>query len=123
MSYEEKLGAISLEANGDQSGNQYRFMELAAAGISVQDTAGAACLGVLQTKPEAGQIGEVGVAGVSKVEAGAVVVRGANVMSDASGRAITATATNFSQGIALEAATAAGKLIAVLLRPQAPLNV
>lgn len=122
MSYEEKLGAISLEANGDQSGNQYKFMVLGADGISLQTTAGGITVGVLQTKPTAGQIGEVAVAGVTKVLAGAAVSRGANVQSDATGRAIAAATADYSQGIALEAATAAGQVIAMLLRPQAQLN-
>lgn len=122
MSYEEKLVTISLEADGDQSGNQYLFMKGDTDGMALNDSAGGACLGVLQDKPEDTQIGSLGISGVSKVIAGAAVTRFDNIASDASGRAVTAASGNYSQGMALEAATAAGQIIAVLLRPQAQLN-
>lgn len=52
---------------------------------------------------------------IVKVEAGAAVARGATLASDASGRAITAVsgAGNFTAGIAMEAASAAGEVIEV----------
>jgi len=123
MSYEESLTKISLIADGDQSGNQYKFLKGDTTGVALQDGAGLACIGVLQNKPTDAQVAEVGVMGVTKVAAGAAVARWANVQSDATGRAIAAIAADFSQGIALEAAAAAGDVIAVLLRPQAQLNV
>lgn len=53
--------------------------------------------------------------GTAVVESGAAIVPGAKVASDAVGRAITQTGTNETAGIALQAATAAGELIEVLL--------
>lgn len=122
MSYEEKLTSISLTADGDQSANQYKFLKGDTTGVALQDGAGGVCIGVLQNKPDDGEIAEVGIAGVSKVVAGGAVALWANVQSDATGRAEAAAAADYSQGIALEAATAAGQIIAVLLRPQAQLN-
>lgn len=53
--------------------------------------------------------------GTAVVEAGAAVPPGAKVASDATGRAIPQTGTAETAGIALQAATAAGELIEVLL--------
>lgn len=122
MSYEEKLESISLTADGDQSGNQYKFMKGDTTGVALQDGAGGVCIGVLQNKPTDGKIAEVGISGVTKVEAAGAISLWDNIQSDGSGLADTAAAGDYSQGIALEAATAAGQLIAVLLRPQAQLN-
>lgn len=123
MSYYESNVCITLEASADLSADQYKFVTLGATGIAVNTVAGGACLGVLDTKPNAlGVAGAVAVGGVTKVKAGAAVARGADVQSDATGLAITAVAPGFSQGTALEAAAASGDIIAVLLRPNAQLN-
>ena len=122
MAYEEQLTSISLEADGDQTGNQYKFMKGDATGVALNDSAGGACVGVLQNKPDDGQVATVGIDGVSMVEAGGAVSLFANVASDATGRAAAAATGNYSQGMALAAATGAGEIIPVLLRPQAQLN-
>jgi hypothetical protein len=122
MSKEEIVSSISLEADGDQSGNQYLFMKGGADGVSLQDTAGNPCVGVLQDKPTDTHIGSICVSGVSKVVAGAAVARFANVASDDQGRAVTAVSGDYVQGTALVAASAAGEIIPVLLRPQNQLN-
>ena len=123
MSYEEALKTISLVANGDQSGNQYKFVKEGASGMALNTTSGGQCTGVLQNKPTSGQVGAVAVDGVSKVIAGAAVAKGADVMSNATGLAITATGTGaYIQGEALEAATAANQIIAVLLKKSGQMN-
>lgn len=123
MAYEEKVKSISLEANGDQSGNQYKFVKLGASGVALNTTSGGQCTGVLQNKPTSGQIGEVAVGGVAMVMAGAAVARGADVMSDTAGLAITATGTGaYIQGEAMEAAAAANDVIAVLLKKSGQVN-
>jgi len=53
--------------------------------------------------------------GVAQVEAGAAIAAGAQVTSDASGRAATVAAGNTSYGIAITAAAAAGETVMVLL--------
>lgn len=122
MSYEEKLNCISLTADGDQSSNQYKFLKGDTTGVALQDSAGGACIGVLQNKPTDGRVAEVGIFGVTKVVAGGTISLWDNIQSDATGRAATAATGDYSQGIALEAATAAGQMIAMLMRPQAQLN-
>lgn len=68
----------------------------------------------------AGAAGEkitVDALGTAIVEAGAAVAAGATVKSDASGRAITWATSGAKVGLALDAATAAGQMIEVLLIP------
>ena len=124
MSYDIKVGLITLEVNSDQSANIYRFVRGDGVGIQVNEVAGGPCIGVLYTNDAdaAGKRAPVAVVGVAKVAAGAAVARWANVQSDATGRAIAAATADYSQGIALESAAAAGDLIPVLLRPQGQLN-
>lgn len=114
MSFEQNVKSISLVADGDQSSNQNKFMLLGASGFALNTVAGGPCLGVLQDKPTAGKIGGVAYNGVVKIVAGAAVAAGANIQSDNVGRAVTAT--DYGQGVALEAALAVGDIIAVLLR-------
>ena len=118
MSKEQDVKSISLKANGDQSGNQNRFMLLGASGVALNTVSGGLCTGVLQNKPKAGQIAAVAYAGAVKVVAGAIVAVGVAIKSDSVGRAITADPTDFGQGVALEAAAAAGNIISVLLGKQ-----
>lgn len=65
----------------------------------------------------AGEKIPVDVLGVAVVEAGAAVAANATVKSDASGRAITWATAGAKVGLALDAATAAGAMIRVLLIP------
>lgn len=118
MSWEQpglKIG--SLTASADLSGKQYCFAVLSGAGtVNAAAASNVQCVGVIQNKPISGSTAEIVVNGVSKVAAGAALSVNAEVMADATGRAVTAATTgNRVQGIALEAATAAGQIIAVLL--------
>lgn len=126
MSYYEIEQSITLEVASDQSANQYKFMILGSTGIALNTVAGGPCLGVLQTN-DADALGKratVGVYGVMKVEASDVIAKGAQVTSTALGLAVTAGAEDRVQGTALEAAAAAGDIIAVLLvKDQANLTV
>lgn len=125
MAFEIPGFNYSLDAAGDLSAEQFTFMVADANGRA--DQAGAATapyIGVLQNDPGAlGEPANIQTFGVSKMVAGAAVAAGAQVMSDATGRAITATATNFSGGIALQAAANADEIIAVLVMPGGQLNV
>jgi hypothetical protein len=107
----------------------YRFVKFASTENSVlqQTAATIFTVGVTQNRIDAtdsatgnAQI-SVRLLGISKVEAGAVVALGARVMTDSTGRAITAATTgNFPVGVALQAAAAAGEWIDVLLTPGMP---
>lgn len=103
----------------------YRIVKFGSADGQVLQAAAAsdACFGAAN---ELGQntIGsrvDVLLSGVAELEAGAAITRGALLMSDASGRAIAATAaagTNVRTiGTALASASAAGEIIPVELSP------
>ncbi len=117
MAYEIPDFTYTLPAADDLSANQYRFL-VATGGNATLAGAGVASVGVLQNDPSvAGQAAGIMATGISKVVAGAAVVAGTKVMTDAQARAITATGTNFVVGVALTAAGAANEVISVLVMP------
>lgn len=75
--------------------------------------AGERTLGVPTTKFDAGESASVATHGEIVVESGAAVAVGAEVESDATGRAITKT-TGVGSGVARDEATGAGQYIRVL---------
>jgi hypothetical protein len=117
MAFEGNLKTIpGVVASADLSASQFLFMNISSTGAALNTTAGAMVDGVLQNKPDAlNKPATVAYSGVSKVIAGAAVAKGARVMSNTAGKAITGTATNIGVGRALEAASADGDAIAVLL--------
>jgi len=103
---------------------QRRLVKLGANDGEVQQAAAAAdfVIGVSGELPAAiGERCDVSQIGIEWVEAGAAITRGALLMSDANGRAITAAAGAGANvrtaGIAQESATALGDLIRVLIIP------
>ena len=73
-------------------------------------------LGVIKQGVAAAGLGcPVQVNGVTRVEAGAAITRGAQVGTDTVGRAIAAVSTAGILGIALESAAGAGEIISVAL--------
>ena len=88
-----------------------RFVTLAGA----QAAADANTLGVARFAAALGEKVSVDVIGTAVVEAGAVIAAGATLKSDASGRAITWAASGAKVALALDAATASGQMIEVLL--------
>lgn len=84
-----------------------------------QAGADANTLGASRSAAASGEKLPVDVLGTAVVEAGAAVTAGATVKSDASGRAIPWATSGAKVGVALEAASAAGQLIEVLLVPNA----
>lgn len=83
--------------------------------VGAQAGADANTLGVANTAAASGEKFPADVRGTTTVETGAAVAVGATLKSDASGRAITWITSGAKVGIALEAATAAGQFIEVLL--------
>ena len=75
--------------------------------------AGAKSLGSVAADTEFGNVAPVDVLGICLVSASGAIAAGAEVESDASGRAVT-LATGKSNGIALDAATAAGDIIRIV---------
>jgi hypothetical protein len=118
MAFEQNLHPVALPASGDLSAAQFKFTDVDSNGRLVIPTIqGQRALGVLQDKPNAlGIQGEMGVVSqITKLRAGAAFNAGAELMSDSSGRAITATGSGLVIAIALEAATAADVYVAALL--------
>lgn len=74
---------------------------------------GAKALAVVEADTAAGNVAPANVLGVILVEAGAAISAGAEVQSDASGKAIT-KAAGVSNGIAWDVATAAGDVIRIV---------
>ncbi len=117
MAVMEIVRSLTMEAAGDLSASQFRFVVATSADntVAVVASAGANALGVLLNKPDAaGRDAEVAVAGRVKVVAGGTVAAGAAVQSDGSGDAITASTADFVLGTCLVGG-AIGELIEVLL--------
>ena len=118
MAFEHKPTAdYSMPAAADLSANQYRFAVCNSSGQAALSGAGAATIGVIQNNDANAVNAAVALqcVGVSKVVAGAAVTAGAEVASDATGRAVTAATTNRVNGIALSTSANAGEIISVKL--------
>jgi hypothetical protein len=103
-------------AAADLSTHQYKFVKYTSTGWNVAGL-GEMADGVLEDKPEAlGRVAQVALLGVVKVKAGAAVAKGALVMSDANGKAVTYVndLDNVCLGRAVEAAGADGDIIPVI---------
>lgn len=116
MSFSQSCRTIS--ALSGAATTIYRMAVFSSGKLIINTTSGGVVSGVLIETVDAADKA-VGMAlpdgGIVKIEAGAAVSQDANIMSDTSGRAIAATATNNIMGVALEAASAAGEIIAVQL--------
>lgn len=95
--------------------NKYRFVKLTADGVELATAASDVVLGVLQREGVATEVVPVMENGISMVEASAAIAKAALVGPTTGGKAVTVASGAYS-GIALEAATAAGDIIPVLLR-------
>jgi hypothetical protein len=108
--------SYTLEASGDLSAQQFRGVVVDSNGQAAVAGAAAEIAGVLQNDPSAiDRAAQIVQTGITKMVAGAAVATGANVTTDASGRAITAIVTNPIVGVALDAAANADEIISVLL--------
>jgi hypothetical protein len=83
--------------------------------LGAQVAADGNAIGVSRVTAAIGEQMPVDVQGTAVVEAGAAIAKGATCKVDASGRAITWITSGARVAIALEAATAAGQFIEVLL--------
>lgn len=130
MAIQSPVHYFSFAATNDLSAKQFYLVDCDAANSTSNlsnvinpTVAGQKVIGVLQNKPTAGQEAQVMLLGISKAVAGAAVAAGDLLMTDNTGRVVTATAAgafpaaNFIIGRALSAAGAAGVLVSVLLLP------
>lgn len=106
---------LSLPQTASGAVTAARFVDSAGAQI---DTAGNAAMGVSRSDAADGEMFTADVLGTTIVEAGGVIAKGASLKSGADGRAL-AYDTGTKTAIALQAATAAGQMIEVLLLPAA----
>lgn len=122
MAYEERVDPITLIANADLSASQYCFGTVNSSGKLAITGAGLAADGILQDKPAAAdRPAQVGTTPgrISKMKAGAAITNGDNLTPDSTGRGVTATSGDVVGAKALEAASGANVIIAVLLKLQA----
>lgn len=105
-------------AAADLSTKQFYCVKITAQrSVNLANAGGEPIYGILQNKPIAAAAADVGFLGVSKAAAGAAITAGAYLMTDTTGRLIAAVTTGHRVAQALEAATAAGQLITVVLGP------
>ncbi len=107
MKTEKILLAVTIAAAAALT--RFRFVDFTGNVAS----AGERALGVPSTDFDAGEQASVATHGEILVEAGAAIAVGAEVESDASGRAVTKT-TGVAFGVARDAAAAAGDITRVL---------
>ena len=116
------VAPLSLIAGADLSALQFTFVTLNSSGQVVGVTAeGGDAIGVLLNKPTSGQAAEVHpMVGIQKVVAGADLTPGTKVKSDATGKAILATAasTDHVLGTLVGDPGASGEIVEVLLGSQ-----
>ena len=103
-----------VESAADLTAKQFRCVKVTADfAINIATAAGAAVLGVLQNKPNTGEVADVAVIGVTKIVAGAGdLAAGAFWQSAADGSGITASTADVAMGVVLKGA-AAGELATV----------
>lgn len=104
-----------LLAAADLTAKQHYFVAVNTDGKIAVAGDGVAALGVLQNKPDSGEVADVGTLGVTQVVAGGVVTAGDKVASDASGKAATATTGEYAIGIALGTTAGDGEKLSVYL--------
>lgn len=117
MSFENDAGVEPIGFLAGAAVTRRRFVKISAA-MTVINTVAATdpAVGVaLESASAAGVSVPVASYGIRQVEAGAAIAAGAQVTSDASGRAATVAAGNTSYGYAITAAAAAGEMVMVML--------
>ena len=106
----------SFNAEADLSSSQYRFVKAGAAGgIVACNAQGERARGVLFDDPPQDEAGGVMLNGIAVVEAASAISDGDLVTTSATGTAETAATGDWARGEALEAAAAAGDLVAIRL--------
>ncbi len=107
----------TFNAGEDLSSSKYLIVQLDASGnAEIGEGATDLLIGVLQNKPASGKPALVRFLGTTKVVASAAIAIGARVTSTSAGKAVTTTTDkDVVVGRALEAASADGDIIEILL--------
>lgn len=117
MSYENRGKTITLLAAADVTDRYLAVKTTSTAETFAVCGAGEAAVGILQDPVKAGMAGAVMINGVSFIEAAGAIAAGAAVASNAAGKGVAAVDEAIPFGMALNAASAAGDIISVLLQP------
>jgi len=106
-----------LVAGADLSANGFRFVKAGAAEGQALPIAAVADrpMAVQQDKPRAGEAGDFVSFGIVEIETGAVVAFGAEISTDATGRAVPAVSGRSICGWALTSSGAAGHRISAFI--------
>lgn len=115
-----KIPGLVAASDLSASTNQYKFVELTAAGtVDICDAVTDVPLGVLQNNPASGQAAEVVAIGITKLQADAAITAGAAIGTSADGQADPKVAgtdsTHYIVGTALSAASAAGEIVTAII--------
>lgn len=110
---------ITLNASGDLSTKQYRFVTIDSSAQSAIATRGALAVGIQQDKPAAaGRASQVRISGISKVVLGGSVTKGQAGVSDVNGAAVTTSSSDTAyMGFFLDSG-ASGEIVPFLLQPR-----
>lgn len=118
MATMQNVQTVGIESGADLSAdaNQYKFVKLNAGKVELAGL-GDQAIGVLLNKPKLGDQAEVGIGGIVKVQADAAFAVDVKLMSSADGQAALAVAAagRHVLAIAMQAASAAGEIVKVLL--------
>lgn len=126
MSFDIPGRIRSIEATGDLSASQYKFVKMSGATVVAVTAATDDAIGVLQNTPNkagttfqggSGSAAAVMLDGVSRVKAGKALTAGTAVYLDTSGRVTDVAVDGKCVGITLGAAGAADDLVSVELKP------
>lgn len=117
MAYTENVTCVTINAGADLRTHQFKFVSINANGAVALTANDAHADGVLLNAPNTGEAAEVAIAGIVKVECGAVVTRGGDVASGANGEAKNAATASSILGTALETG-ADGRVISILFHPR-----
>lgn len=111
MTQQAKLDStpVSLPAAADLSTKLFRFGKIVSGQVAVCSVAGERADGIIGShqmlNPAAGDAVDFYIERIMLVEAGAAITAGDEVATDANGKARTATASQYVNGVALDAAT------------------
>jgi predicted RecA/RadA family phage recombinase len=120
MAAEHKGFSISLKAAADMKGKRYYPVKVSGDHQFAACVANDIPIGWLQNEVVAGEAGEVMTCGITFAKAAAAIAAGASVMVSDNGTVATATTGKNVCGFALDAATAAGDVISVYIKSNAP---
>lgn len=119
MAREQNLQTLTFEAGADLSDFQYRAMVKDSSGQVSAPSAGARADGILQNAPDTqGQAASVAILGRSKAEAGAAFDADVQLTPGTNGKLVELGTGEVGLATSIDAATADGDVVAVILNPQ-----